>query len=207
MADLSKLYLFRMTHVDNIPHILQHGITHINSANTNPDFVPIGDGSLINARNDFILDNGRTLGEYIPFYFGVRTPMLYVMQNGFNGLTPVPPENIIYCVTSVAQIIKRNLDFVFTNGHAINRLTTQYSPADIENIDSIIDKKAISAQYWIDENDLDRKRKKEAEFLVFGDIHIDSVIAFAVYNDSAKKRLIHLGANESMIHIRPGYYF
>jgi hypothetical protein len=207
MADLSKLYLFRMTHVDNIPHILQHGITHVNSANANPDFVPIGDGGLINARNNFILNNGRRLGEYIPFYFGERTPMLYVMQKGFNGLTPTPAENIIYCVTSVAQIINHGLDFIFTNGHAIDLFTTQYTPADVENIDNIIDMKAIRSNYWKDENDLDKKRRKEAEFLVMGDININAVIAFVVFNDSAKKRLIHLGASESMIHILPGYYF
>jgi hypothetical protein len=42
MSDLSKTYLFRMTHIENIPHILRHGITHFSSHNANPDFVPIG---------------------------------------------------------------------------------------------------------------------------------------------------------------------
>ena len=31
MADLNKIYLFRMTHIENIPHIYQYGITHIDS--------------------------------------------------------------------------------------------------------------------------------------------------------------------------------
>ena len=26
MADLSKTYLFRMTHIENMPHVLKHGI-------------------------------------------------------------------------------------------------------------------------------------------------------------------------------------
>lgn len=30
MTELNKLYLFRMTHIKNIPHILQYGITHKN---------------------------------------------------------------------------------------------------------------------------------------------------------------------------------
>lgn len=77
-----------MTHIENIPHILQNGITHSTSANANPNFVAIGDGSLITTRNNFLLNNGRRLGEYIPFYLGVRTPMLYVVQNGLIWLHP-----------------------------------------------------------------------------------------------------------------------
>ena len=42
MPDLSKIYLFRMTHIENILHILQHGITHVSSLNANATYVSIG---------------------------------------------------------------------------------------------------------------------------------------------------------------------
>jgi hypothetical protein len=48
MPTLDKTYLYRMTHIENIPHILQYGITHSSSRNSNPNFKPIGDVSLIN---------------------------------------------------------------------------------------------------------------------------------------------------------------
>jgi len=38
MNDLSKTYLFRMTHIENIPHVLKFGITHASSINANPNF-------------------------------------------------------------------------------------------------------------------------------------------------------------------------
>jgi len=85
MADLSKTYLYRMTHIQNVPHILTNGITHRNSPNANSKFTSIGDPSLITTRDCFVLDNGRLLGDYVPFYFGTRSPMLYVIQKGFNG--------------------------------------------------------------------------------------------------------------------------
>lgn len=207
MTDLSKIYLFRMTHIENIPHILQYGITHPLSRNANPDFVPIGDKTLITTRNDFLLNNGRRLGEYIPFYFGDRTPMLYVIQHGFNMVTPTPAENIVYCITSVQKIIEQQLDFVFTNGHAVDSFTTQYSTVDIINIDNIIDWTAVKAKYWRAENDLDLKRRKEAEFLVLGDITIDGVLGFFVYNQNAKKRMIDFGANAGKVHIKSTFYF
>lgn len=196
-----------MTHIQNIPHILEYGITHSSSPNANPDYVTIGDGSLIAVRNEFPLTNGRTLGDYIPFYFGVRMPMLYVMQKGFNMVAATPAVEIVYCVTSVNKVIDLQLDFVFTDGHARNRLSTQYSPADLVNIDSIVDWRAIEATYWRDEADLDLKRRKEAEFLVLGDIVVDGILGFIVFNEDAKKRIVDYGASDSKVLIKSKYYF
>lgn len=207
MNDLNKIYLFRMTHIENIPHILQNGITHSTSMNSNPDFVPIGDNSLINTRNDFKLDNGRLLGEYIPFYFGVRTPMLYVVQKGYNMVLPTPAEKIVYCISSVQKIIDQQLDFVFTDGHAVDGFSSQYTLADIQNINTILDKNAINAKYWKDENDLDLKRRKEAEFLVLNDIPNESILGYITFNEDAKNKVISFGAEEVKVHIRSTYYF
>ena len=198
MADLNKLYLFRMT---------QNGITHTTSEYANPDFVPIGDGSLITTRNKFILNNGTRLGEYIPFYFGVRTPMLYVVQNGFNLVAPTSAENIVYCVSSVQKIIDLQLDFVFTDGHAVDGFSSQYTVADIQNIDTILDKNAINAKYWKDENDLDKKRRKEAEFWVLGDISLHAILGYITYNENAKNKIITFGADATNVLIKPEFYF
>ena len=207
MPDLNKTYLFRITHIENIPHILQYGITHSTSGNANPNFVPIGDGSLITTRNNFLLNNGRRLGEYIPFYFGVRTPMLYVVHYGFNMVAPTPAENIVYCVSSVQKIIDLQLDFVFTDGHAVDGFSSQYTASNIQNIDNILDKNAINAKYWRDENDLDRKRRKEAEFLVLGDISQEGILGFITYNENAKNRLINFGIDVANIHVKSEFYF
>lgn len=196
-----------MTHIENIPHILQNGITHTTSEYANPDFVPIGDGSLITTRNNFILNNGTRLGEYIPFYFGVRTPMLYVVQNGFNMVAPTSAENIVYCVSSVQKIIDLQLDFVFTDGHAVDGFSSQYTVADIQNIDTILDKNAINAKYWKDENDLDKKRRKEAEFLVLGDISLHAILGYITYNENAKNKIITFGADATNVLIKPEIYF
>lgn len=207
MPDLNKVYLFRMTHIDNIPHILQNGITHLESANANPTFVPIGDKSLISTRNDFRLQNGRRLGEYIPFYFGVRTPMLFVVQKGYNMVASSPAENIVYCVSSVQKIIDLKLDFVFTDGHAVDGFSTQYTVNDIQNIDTILDMNAINAKYWNDENDLDRKRRKEAEFLVLGDIAHNAILGYLTFNQKAKDKLISFGVDAGQVKIKSDFYF
>jgi hypothetical protein len=115
--DLAKINIYRMVHIENIPHILKNGITHRNSLNANPDFISIGDTSLIQTRSSrkVHIDNGDllnlqaptiSLGDFIPFYFGVKMPMLYVMQNGGNFVEqPTPAKNIVYLACSLWDII------------------------------------------------------------------------------------------------------
>jgi len=88
----------------NLPHILQYGTTHSTSLKANSKYIPIGDKSFISSRNNFILNNGRRHGEYIPFYFGMLTPILYVVQKGFNRVDFIHAEDIVYSVSSVKKI-------------------------------------------------------------------------------------------------------
>ena len=196
-----------MTHIENIPHIYQYGITHIDSPNANSTYVPIGDNSIISRRNDLVVPDGRNLGEFIPFYFGTCMPMLYVIQKGFNGVRATAAGEIVYCITSAQQIISHHLDFLFTDGHAVDSFSSFFSLSDINNIDHIIDQKAIKKKYWKDENDLDLKRRKEAEFLVGNDIPNAAILGFAVYDEAAKIRLIGFGIDSMKIIVEKGFYF
>ncbi len=196
-----------MLHIDNISHVLQYGITKIDSVNANQNYKAIGDISLISNRNSFFTPNGKTLGNYIPFYFWFKMPMLYVIQKGFNGVQPTSSENIVYCITSVAQIINFEIDYIFTDGHAVDCLSSFYFSNEVSNIEEIIDLKAIKDQYWIDPKDLDKKRKKEAEFLVDGDIPELAIVCYIVFNQSAKNKLLQLGLSEKKILIKSEYYF
>ncbi len=196
-----------MTHITNVPHILEYGITHRTSSNANPNFTPIGDPTLISARDGFVLENGRTLGEYIPFYFGPRMPMLYVIQKGFNGVSVTPAPEIVYCVTSVQKIIDANQDFVYTNGHAVDSFSSQFGPPDVADIENQVDFQAVKVRDWKSPTDLDLKRRMQAEFLLLGDLPFPSVLGFVVRNETAKTKLIGFGVDEQQIRIRTNAYF
>ncbi|MFZ4591806.1 MAG: type II toxin-antitoxin system toxin DNA ADP-ribosyl transferase DarT [Ignavibacteria bacterium] len=204
---LDSRYIYRMTHIDNISHIVQNGITHINSPNKNPNYKNIGDISLISSRNSLILPNGRTLGEYIPFYFGKKMPMLYVIQKGYNGVSITLPEDIVYCASNVQKIVDSNIDYLFTDGHAKDGYSSFYTEKDVNSIDNIIDLAAINSRNWKHENDLDLKRRKEAEFLVGNDVPFTCLKGFIVYNKEAKDKMIQSGINEDIIFINPNDYF
>jgi len=54
---------------------------------------------------------------------------------------------------------------------------------------------------------LDLKRRKEAEFLLLGDLGIDSVVGFVVYDEKAKNKMIDFGVQENKIAIKKDYYY
>lgn len=207
MSDLKKIYLYRMTHIENVPHIVEHGITHMSSTNANSCYKSIGDNSIISTRNNFELPNGKRLGNYIPFYFGTRMPMLYVIQYGYNNVPFTPANNIVYCISSVQQVIDHDLPFIFSNGHAIDGLSDFFEQKNLHNIDTILDRNAIDAIYWRQEGDLDLKRRKEAEFLVETDIPTSAIIGWVVYNEEAKNRLLTMRIPENKIYVKPNCYF
>lgn len=207
MADLSKIRLFRMVHVENVPHILANGLTLAHSEKANENYVPIGDSSLINRRNSVITLNGKNLNEFMPFYFGFRMPMLYVVQKGYNGVSAQNPENIVYCITNVDKIIQSQLPFIFTNGHAVSALSKFFDKDDINSLEEIVDFEAVKNLFWNNESDLDLKRRKEAEFLVEGDIPSNVISGWVVYNEKTKGKLIEFGIPEELIVIRENFYF
>lgn len=196
-----------MTHIKNVPHILQYGITHKNSANANANFTPIGDSSLIDYRSNFILYNGKELGDYIPFYFGTRMPMLYVIQKGFNGVPVQNAENIVYCVTSVKNISTLSNNIIFTDGHATDTFSKQYTNKNINNLTNLLDWNAIKTTNWKNESDLDLKRRMQAEFLIDVDIPFNAILGFAVYNKTAEKKLLSYGIAPKQIKIKTNFYF
>jgi hypothetical protein len=217
--DLAEIKVYRMTHIDNIEHILQYGITHKNSPNHNSEYIAIGDISLINTRDtkNVTVDNGDffdldaatiTLGDFIPFYFGIKMPMLYVIQNGGNFVTKsTPASKIVYMVCSITKIIKHHEDYYFSDGHATDNLTSFYDNTKINELPEIIDWNAVRASYWGGQDNLNVKRKKQAEFLVSGDVASKHIIGFGCYNDNAKNKLVDLGIKEEKIKIIPNAYY
>ncbi len=199
-------YAFRMVHVDNIPHILRGGFVCRRFSAHNSDYVSIAD-SMVLRRRDMVLGKRIQVEDYIPFYFGPRQPMLYVIQNGYNGVVQRSPEDIVYCVVRLDALVEGKVDCIFTDGHALSSSTSFYNGDQLVNIDGIIKYNEVYSQFWNQDNDIDLKRRKEAELLVKYYLKADFISGYVVYNDSAKNRLIERGVSAEKIAIRKDYYF
>ena len=208
-----------MTHIENIPHILKFGITHKNSHNSNPNFITIGDVSLIDNRKAKVvrIDNGVwddinantiILGDFIPFYFGLKMPMLYVIQHGGNFVEQATKaEDIVYLACSLSLIINSSLTYYFCDGHATDNFTSFFDHTKVSELPNIIDWDAVKAPYWSGQENLNLKRKKQAECLILGDVPPDFIIGYGCYNIIAKNRLIDIGVDEAKIKVIENCYF
>lgn len=203
--------MFRLVHIQNIPHILRYGIVESNSINRNPDYVSIGDNTMIEARREQkIPKTSKRIGDFIPFYFGPRSPMLYTIQHGYNDVTRRRPEDLVYCVIRIDDIIHSGLSGYFTDGHARNVRTKFYSiEQQLENIDHLISYEDIFRDKWgnNDDNSGEWKRRKSAELLLEEDLPPSFICGFVVYNNQAKQKLLSFGIEPEKIEIRPSYYF
>lgn len=201
-----------MTHIDNIPHVLQYGIVHRSSPNRSSCFVSIGDKSLIDYRNTksvFVGSKTIVLGDFIPFYFGVRMPMLYVIQHGGNYVEKArKAEEIVYVVVLLKEIVESGSLYYFSDGHATDSLTTFYDANDFKELPSIIDWDAVKSRFWSGDGiETDIKRRKQAEFLVKEDLPANSIVGFVCYNDNAKSKLVSYGIVENIIKVFPNAYY
>lgn len=199
-------YVFRMTHIDNIPYIAECGFAHKDSVKASADYIPIGDMSMIDARSRKIVVDGYSLDEFIPFYFGPRSPMLYEIQHGFNNVKKRGADEIVYCVVRLDTIREAKQRFYFTDGHAMNAITSFYGMNRIGEIDSIISCDDVFAQYWKND-DPDLKRRKEAELLLLDELPPEMIAGYVVYDEGAKNKLLQAGIAENRICINKNYYF
>jgi hypothetical protein len=207
-----------MTHIENIPHILECGIVHKDSPNANPNYISIGDISLIDTRSkrSVSISNGNrsvrlksiVLGDFIPFYFGIRMPMLYVAQHGGNYVEKAtPPQDIVYVACNLSSIIQSGINFYFSDGHATDAFTLFYDSTKITELSTIINWSAIKSTYWGGEDNLEVKRQKQAEFLSASDIPANLLHGFVCYSETAKQHLTEMGVDGDKIKVRPQDYF
>lgn len=199
-------YAFRITHINNIPYIVSCGLVRANSPLRDEHFVYIGDAQVIRIRDEKDI-KGYHLSEYVPFYLGPRSPMLYVIQHGYNGVAKVSAGDIVYCVVRLDDLVRDDIDCIFTDGHALSNLTTFYPKNKLPLIDNIVSYEDVYSSQWNIENDMDLKRRKEAELLVHNDLPSQYIRGYVVYNEKAKQKIEAMGVASDMIAIVPTYYF
>ena len=176
--------IFRMVHIDNLDTILRrgrmHGTNHI--PNDGLPFKTIHNVDIQNERHIRPIRKGPggTMHDYVPFYLGPRSPMLLQLQTGrVSGFTERQPS-LIYLVSTVQVVADAGLGWVFSDGHGIARYTQWFDR--IEDLDKV-DWAAVYAQRWTDTvDDMDRQRKKQAEFLVHQVCPWDVILGIGVCN-------------------------
>ena len=105
-----KALIFRITHRDNVPWILDNGLHSRNSGAVDPNFVQIGNPELIDKRQnrEVPIPPSGTLSDYVPFYFTPFSPMMYNIKTGYGGIRTRRNDEIVIVVTSLPQLLEED---------------------------------------------------------------------------------------------------
>lgn len=202
-----KKLLFHMTHVDNLASILSNGqlksYSQLFRDSTSYRDIAAQDVQNRRAETSVPIQPGGFLHDYVPFYFAGRSPMLYVVKN--NG---TPQKDLIYLMTNTEKIASFKLPFVYTDGHAIMFLSSFYNSLD--DLDCI-DWDVMHSEFWNDTVDYpDRKRKRQAEFLIHQALPLQYLTGIATYTTATKlkvEELVQDSGHSLNVHEVPKFYY
>lgn len=205
-----KAYIFRITHVDNVPWLLTNGIHCRNSSMRDPNFREIGNPDLIDKRALRVVEAnpGGTLSDYVPFYFTHYSPMLYNIKTGFNGTRQTPMSEIVILVTSLHRVAELKLPFLFTDRHAY--LTAAQFSSDLKDLNRIDWKILAARDFKRDPNDPGKIERYQAEALIHGRVPTDALFGLVCHDaereEVVRGQLSNAGVSLRVV-VKPDWYF
>lgn len=202
--------MFRITHITNVPWILQNGLHCRSSGAVDPNFVRIGNASLIDKRQHFPVPiaPGGALSDYVPFYFTPRSIMLYNIVTGHKDTPIVPKSEIVTIVARLRNIRGAGINAVFTDQHAVSK-TAQYFN-DLQNLDKIDWTILRNSDFKRDPDDPGKTLRYHAEALVHGFLPCGQIDGIGCRSENEKGTLEGFGGAAGMnlnIVGRPDWFF
>lgn len=134
--------------------------------------------------------------------------MLYSIHTGYVKGYSDGQASIVYLVTTIARVLASESRWCFTDGHAVMTFSEFYNQiADLSKIDWLV----IDNWSWRDTlEDNDRKRRKQAEFLVEDFVSWDLFDKIGVISNGIKKRVENILQTQSYqpaVSIEPNWYY
>ena len=203
-------FIFRITHIRNIPWILAHGLRCQSSGHSNPRFLPIGMQELIDKRaaHPVPIPPGGALADYIPFYFTPHSMMLFNIRTGFGGVTQRANHEIAILVSSLPAAIRARSTCVFTDGHAYMAGTHYHS--DLRDLDQVDWDILRRRDFKRDPEDLDKTRRYQAEALVHKRLPVRALLGIACYDEAAANAIRPDISRQGLVlpvKVLPAWYF
>jgi hypothetical protein len=184
-----KALIFRITHRDNLPWILEHGLHAQSSKVLDPNFRQIGDPDLIGKRpkRAVPIGPGGTLSNYIPFYFTPCSIMFYNILTGYRGITQFPEEEIIVFVSSLHRVAEFGIPFVFTDRHAYTAMAKFSS--DVTELGQVDWEILRGRDFKGDVDDLGKKERYHAEALIWEHMPVEALLGICSFTEDMQQQI------------------
>jgi hypothetical protein len=201
--------IFRITHRDNVPWILDNGMHARNGRNFNPNYLNIGNIDLIDkrSRRSVPVPPGGTLNDYVPFYFTPFSIMMYNIRTGY-GVKQVPNDDIVIFVSSLPRIVEQGIEFVFTNQHAYPLMADYFT--DLARLDQIDWPLLQSRNFKHDPDDPGKKERYQAEALIWKHLPLEALQGVCCYTPVVEQQIeseIEQRDLTFKVGVQPSWYF
>jgi hypothetical protein len=204
--------IFHITHIRNLQNIINDGglwcdrvVSQRNLAHVSIAHQHIKDRR---AQKNVPIPPHGVVADYVPFYFAPRSPMLYSISRGNVEGYQGGQSEVLHLVSSAEAVLQSRLPFVFTDGHAEMSISHFYQ--DLQDLDKV-DWNIMRATIWRDTNeDGDRKRRRQAEFLVHEFFPFSLFGRIGVANQTMAKKTAALLAKleeKPLIEVQPAWYY
>ena len=206
--------ILRLIHIDNLAVLIKRGGMH--SPNATPkdglNYKPIHNLSVqaSRTRHPIMCGRGGTVHDYVPFYFGYLSPMLLQLKTGQVEGYHEGQDPLIYLCSTAQAVQNADLDYVFSDGHGIASYTTYFD--DLQQL-SAVDWSVVYERYWKDtDDDGDKQRRKQAEFLVYNFFPWTLIDKIAVIDEVTQEQVLNILAAFKNIYCPPvvierGWYY
>lgn len=198
LLNREKGLIFRITHIRNVPWILDNGVHCRNSGARDPNFTDIGNLDLIGKRNhrQLPVGPGGTLSDYVPFYFTPWSPMLYNIKTGYQGVRQRPMSEIAILVSSIPKLDELGHRYLISDRHAYLQLA-QFA-TDSSGLARIDWPLLQSRNFKRDPDHPERFDRYQAEALVHRQLPCGGLRGIVCYGEEQKAELEALLLQRSM---------
>lgn len=203
--DPGTIAIYHITDVENLPNIIKWGSLRSDAAMVDADHAVIGHNHIKERRLKEIrvpCCRNRFVGEFVPFYFCPRSPMLYTINRGNTGRPCGCQRTIIHLVSTIAVGIELGREWAISDGNAGAFHTVFYS--DINALRNL-DWKAIHATIWKGQT-----HKKQAEFLVADFFPWSAIRRIGCHNSTVAKQVADMLRNQEqapLVKVRSEWYY
>ena len=201
----AQILIYHITDVGNFPNILSDGGLHSDAVMAQRNPTVIGYSHIKQRRLTQIhvpCCNNRFVGEFVPFYFCPRSPMLYTINQGKTGRSAGCQDTIIHLVTNVATAISLGQAWAISDGNA-GAYHTDFD-SNLNALDGL-DWSAIRARDW-----RGRTHQKCAEFLVADFFSWSGVQQIGCQNSAVARQvstLIQNHTHQPSVDVQPTWYY
>ena len=188
--------IYHITHIRNLPSIIGANGLHCDNSRLEQsvDCIGIAHQHIKERRANRRVPTCEkgTLADYVPFYFAPRSPMLYSIYRGqVEGYTE-GQSPVLHLVSSADAVEQARLAFTYTEGHAEMAFSEFFE--GLADLRGRIDWKAMRSKYWNDDPPaiVDRKRKRQAELLVYRFFPSALFSTIGVINEAVRTEVMQL---------------